>query len=171
MSNEEKTVPEPQAGEQAEKISEEQPKLPSEIRLDPTEGSALHLSLASLQLSQKDVENMNLKIEKAQAEVRRLEGERGRLANVMRTKQVEFKKVMEKHGIPEGWSFFRQDDGTYLVRPPVDGRTPPRQPGVPQMPAPPTPPKMPTLPTPPVPPQMPAPPAPPGAPAPPTPTA
>jgi hypothetical protein len=175
MENEENTVPEPQATE-----PEKKPEPPSEIRLNAKEGSELHLSLAAFQLAQKEVENMNLKLEKAKAELGQMEQKRGRVVQTMYQKQTDFKKIMDRHGIPEGYSFYRQEDGTYLVRPPAGGGealgTPPGVPPVPpkpEIPKPPTaaptggaPPQPPSAPPPPAAPTPPQPPAPPAAPGP-----
>lgn len=146
---------------------QEENKPPKEIVLNQQDGSELHLRMASFQLAQKELENASLRVEKARSDLKTLESTRHRVGQSLQKAQETFKEVMKRFGIPDGWSFFRQDDGTYIVRPPAGVPSPPSPPPSPQVPTPTVPtPTVPTPPTPPPHPEIPPQPAPPTPPRP-----
>lgn len=150
--SEDNVVPRPEG-----QTEEESPK---EIVLNQQDGSELHLRMASFQLAQKELENASLRVEKARSDLKALESARHRVGQSLQKAQETFKEVMKRFGIPDGWSFFRQDDGTYIVRPPAGVPSPPPSPpqvSTPVVPTPPTPPPHPEIPSHPAPPTPPRP--------------
>lgn len=100
---------------------------PKKIKLDSAAGSEVHLAQLNLLNMNSGVKQTQLELANAEAQVSHL---REKLSwEVARLNQERDKvlAVLSNHGVPDGWRFNRQKDGSYVFTPPAPA-LPPRPP-------------------------------------------
>jgi len=101
------------------------PVEPKVMELDAAGGSEIHVAYLHLRNMMKDVEKAALDVELQKLKVARSEDARNTMTGRMATAQVDFRAKLEKHGVPEGWTFERNDKtGAYTMRAPAPPRSP-----------------------------------------------
>ena len=88
---------------------------PTKILLGAVEGSDLHVIQLQIALTKKDLEKTELRFELLEKDKKILELERHHILLKMKEQEEILAKKMKKHGIPDGWSFMREKDGTYVL--------------------------------------------------------
>jgi len=82
------------------------------------EGAEIHLLQFSLHLTKKDLESCALRKELAEKDAKIAELEREHLQRRLAEQQETLAKTKEKLQIPDGWSFSRRVDGSYVAERP-----------------------------------------------------
>lgn len=118
----EESAPTPEQPKEGEKPAD--PKQPEEdkrtkIDLGPVEGASIHLAHMQIQLTLKDLDKTALKIRISEQGKKMAEAEQAERLKLLGEQQKILAEKMKESGVPDGWNFIRNDDGSYtLVKPP-----------------------------------------------------
>jgi hypothetical protein len=116
----------PEAPSEPEKKAEKK-ELPKEIKLSAVDGSEIHVAQLALLNLNAGVKQLQQELVAAEAKVVHLREKLGWESNKLTQERNNVLGVLSRHGVPDGWRFNRQKDGSYLF-------TPPPQPPAPRAP-------------------------------------
>lgn len=130
-----KAAEEPQKPEEPEKTEPEPPEVPAEpekkkaeppkkVELDAAAGSEVHLAQLNLLNMNAGVKAFQLELASAEAQVKHLREKLSWEAAKLTRERDGVLATLSKHGVPDGWRFNRQKDGSYIFTPPASALPP-----------------------------------------------